>query len=87
MASATFFFLFMFFFVFKQVRVKAKMNSGKEENRQMLESEKRGEIIAFISHPANSGFVFCASCVRCTAARWEINDSRCDLNEHCFPVL
>lgn len=34
------FFWLFFLFVFKQVRVKAKMNSGKEENRQLLELQK-----------------------------------------------
>lgn len=88
--------LLRLFYLFSNGSGLKQRNSGKRKTPiffffygrwKEIGEGKRGEMIASISHLANSGFVFSASCVACTALPWEINDSCCDLNEHCFPVL
>lgn len=52
------------------------------------EVKKKKKEVNFWLHPLLSNSGLCSIQTVCDGrALWDINDSRCDLNKHCFPVF
>lgn len=54
----------------------------------VLKLKKKKKEVNFWLHPLLSNSGLCSIQTVCDRrALWDINDSRCDLNKHCFPVF